>query len=322
MNNILIQTSPVLNPSKLSIIWDITKYCPWNCNICCMGASNHSSCISDELTSDKKLEVILQIAELKNRGIDVRTDLSGGELLMDPYHLKVINHLSNILGKEKVGISTSGCNLTEETANFLASKVNDVELTMDVVPNKAYALRPQKYHITALKAVELLKNAGCTVGLQTVACKYNFNYDDIKGVFDLCCQHNVDNWSILRFFPSGRGQNYKEAEMNNEDYLQYVNLVKHIENVSTESFKPEIDFHYLIPGHPKHTGICRCVKKSIGILPNGDVTACFWALDKTTHITDSKYYLGNVCEQSLWEILNSDRAKYWLSCEHTCSVCA
>lgn len=84
--------------------------------------------------------------------------------------------------------------------------------------------------------------------------------------------------------------------------------------------KPEVDFHYLMPGHEKYTNVCRCVRHSIGILPNGDVVACFWALDCNTGAVDTKFLLGNVKDHSLSEILNSERAHYWSDCEHCCEL--
>jgi len=89
---------------------------------------------------------------------------------------------------------------------------------------------------------------------------------------------------------------------------------------NTSFNKPKIDFHYTMPGHEKHTDICRCVKKSIGILPNGKVTACFWAVNGATEITHEKFFLGDVREQTLVEILNSDKAKYWTRGCHSCEL--
>ncbi len=219
-----------------------------------------------------------------------------------------------------MGISSSVYGITDELAEFLGNTVHDVEMTMDIVPYRHYVLRPEGYSVAAAKAVDKLKKANCEVGLQTVVSTYNANYADALAVFAWACANGVDNWSILRFFPSGRGKNYPEAAMDNQQCAEYVRMVQEMVDNSPVVNKPELDFHYTMPGHKKYTNICRCVRHSIGILPNGDVVACFWALDSSTGIVDPKFLLGNVKDNSLYEILNGEKARYWSDCEHCCEL--
>lgn len=306
---------------KLSIIYDVTALCPWNCPICCMGASSDKSCRRSELTKAQKLDVIRQITELTEKDYDIRIDLSGGELFTDiPSHTELLSALSAALGRDKVGVSCSGYGIDRKLAEFLGKTVHDVEMTMDVAPHQHYKLRPDAYGVAAAKAVHLLKESGCSVGLQTVVSSYNSRYVDALAVFAWACANDVDNWSILRFFPSGRGAAYPEAYMSDEQCEAYVRMVQKMVDAIPADQKPEVDFHYLMPGHKKHTDICRCVRHSIGILPNGDVVACFWALDSSTGAVDPKFLLGNVKDNSLLEILNGEKAHYWSDCEHCCEL--
>ena len=306
---------------KLSIIYDVTALCPWNCPICCMGASSDRSCLCNELTLEEKLSVVRQVRELSENGYDVRVDLSGGELFTNiPDHKTLLKAFSDALGRERVGVSCSGYGIDKQLAKFLADTVHDVEMTMDVVPGRQYFLRTYGYSLAAANAVHLLKAAGCDVGLQTVASRYNGSYADALAVFAWASASRVDNWSILRFFPSGRGAAFPNAAMTDEECTGYVRMVQDIAAQYPVGYKPKIDFHYLMPGHSKYSSVCRCVRHSIGILPNGDVVACFWALNTNTGAIDSKFLLGNVKEQSLLEILSGERAKYWSDCEHCCEL--
>ena len=309
---------------KLSIIYDVTALCPWNCAICCMGATSDKSCRSGELTLEQKLSVARQVCELQENSYDVRMDLSGGELFNNKDaiadHKTLLTVLSGVLGKEKLGVSCSGVNIDKDLADFLGRTVHDVEMTMDVVPHHPYTLRPAAYSVAAAKAVAFLKEAGCEVGLQTVASTYNSSYVDALAVFAWACANGVDNWSILRFFPSGRGAAYPEAAMTDAQCDAYVHMVQEMVDFLPVGHKPEVDFHYLMPGHKKYTSVCRCVRHSIGILPNGDVVACFWALDSSTGAVDPKFLLGNVKDNSLLEILNGEKARYWSDCEHCCEL--
>jgi len=306
---------------RLSIIYDVTAMCPWNCAICCMGASSDKSSRKNELTQEQKLEVARQVKELEQNGYDVRMDLSGGELFTDiPSHKELLSVLSGVLGKDKLGVSCSGYRIDKELAEFLGRTVHDVEMTMDVVPYRRYKLRPDGYSLAAAKAVPMLKEAGCEVGIQTVASNYNAKYDDALAMYAWACACGVDNWSILRFFPSGRGAAYPEAAMSDEECEEYVHMIQKMEATLPVEHKPKVDFHYLMPGHEKYTDVCRCVRHSIGILPNGDVVACFWALDSATGTVDPKFLLGNVKENSLLEILQGEKARYWSDCEHCCEL--
>ena len=307
---------------KLSIIYDVTALCPLNCAICCMGATTDKLCKKYELKQAEKLNIAHQVEELTQNGYDIKIDLSGGEIFTDiPNHKKLLTAFSSVLGKDKVGVSCSGYGIDKNLATFLGKTVNDVEMTMDVVPYRTYKLRPIEYSVYSAKAVSLLKDAGCSVGIQTVISSYNNNYTDTLAIFSWICANHVDNWSILRFFPSGRGANFPEATMSDEACKDYVHMVHNIVNSQPIDNKPKIDFHYLMPGHEKYTNVCRCVRNSIGILPNGDVVSCFWALDSKTGTINPKFYLGNVKKNSLLEILNSEKARYWSSCEHSCELC-
>ena len=307
--------------NSLSIIWDTTLHCPWDCSICCMGATSDRTCVRNELSLSQKLAVVQQIAEVCENGYNVRTDLSGGEIFTNTdEHKKVIRALSDVLGKDKVGVSCSGYGIDKELAEFLGETVSDVEMTMDVVPHRRYKLRPTGYSVAAAKAVSKLKEAGCKVGIQTVVSTYNSDYMDAMSVFSWACVTGVDNWSLLRFFPSGRGNDHPEAAMTNAQCEEFVRMVREMVDKTPARHKPEVDFHYLMPGHKKHTDVCRCVRHSIGILPNGDVVSCFWALDSATGAISPKFFLGNVKEQSLLEILNSEKAHYWSDCLHHCEL--
>lgn len=306
---------------RLSIIYDVTALCPHDCPICCMGATNDRNCKSNELTVEQKLNVAEQVKELTENGYDIRMDLSGGEIFTNiPDHTKLISKLSDILGKDNLGISCSGTGIDESLAAFLGKTVSDVEMTMDIAPYTPYKLRPMGYSIAAARAVPLLKAAGCKVGLQTVVSAYNNKFKDALGVFGWACANGVDNWSILRFYASGRGAGYPDAELDDASCKKYVHMVRHMIELYPVEHKPEVDFHYSMPGHKKYTTECRCVRHSIGILPNGDVVACFWALDSNTGAVEDKFLLGNVKDSPLLDILDGEKAHYWSDCKHCCEL--
>lgn len=304
---------------SLSVIYDMTRNCPWNCAICCMGATLDRGGCSGELTVPEKLRAVEKIAELSSLR-DVRVDFSGGEILTDLDNLEVIEYAAGLLGREKVGISTSGYRLDDAMAHRLSKCVSDCEMTMDTAPGMHYALRPDGYALAAARAVPFLKKYGVTTGIQTVLAHSNCNAEILRPLYDWLCRNGVDCWSLLRFYPSGRGAAYPQERISPQEEEWAVRFITDLDEANPSASKPRIDFHYTMKGHRKYSAECRCVKKSIGIMPDGEVTSCFWAVDAETGIVESKYRLGNLREQSLVDIIQGEKAAYWMNCHHDCEL--
>ena len=293
------------------VIWNTTFSCFWDCMFCCVSAQQ---CRQREMSFEQKLAVAAKLAT-----VDCCVDVSGGEVMLKGHeHLKVLECLSAGLGKERIGLSCSGWGIDDGIARQLAALIGDVEMTMDIHPDLDFKWRPQGYHTTAAKAAKLLKHNDIRVGLQTVITREHW---DNKGLLiDLyvwMCENGIDEWSILKFFPSGRGEDHALLALSDEENSRMVSFIRSLEKQS--SGKPEINFHYLMPGSDKSPE-CRCVRRSVGILPDGKVTACFWGLSKENNVTDDKFYLGNICAEGMDTILSGERAAYWLNRTGGCAL--
>lgn len=309
---------------RLSIIWNLTQRCLWNCAFCCVDAKkekgfdlfnkdrNPDFSLTMELTYNQKKKIIAEM----NPDI-YRIDFSGGELFLDPLNTDLILFASDHLGSENIGISTSGALITEEIASKLQGRVSDVEVTMDVPPFKYYKYRPIGYHEYAEKGLKMLKKYNIHTGIQTVLTPENSDRDSLIAMMEWAETTGIDEWSLLKFIPVGRGTQFEELSMSNDDYAKIVDTVREISQGSSV----EISFQYLLPNHDKHTEDCRAVKKSIGILPNGNVISCFWALGKNMTVIDDTFNLGSVVTHSIDQILHNDKCQYWLKGKHECIVC-
>ena len=307
------------NNNTISIIWNVTARCPWNCKFCVMSAGNHRSCPID---LPQKLQVARNIDEA-----DVKIDLSGGEIFNDrekDENMKLIEFLSKKHGKERIGISCSGYNIDNETASFLRENVHEVEMTMDAAPGIKYEYRycfpnfKSNYQSVAGKAAELLKKHGIYTGLQTVLTREHLERPEmLAGLRHWIAKRNIDEWSLIRYFAAGRGKRFANLVMTDSENEELVRFAKEL---CKKEGSPKLDIHYLLPGTDKPKG-CRCVKKSIGILPDGTVTACFWGLDGKGRAVP-EYYLGNLLEQPLSEILNGENAVKWKNYHGGCKFCS
>ena len=307
------------NRRELHIIYDVTWRCPWKCPICCMDAQSDRGVLKDELPFARKLALMDELAEV-NENRDVYIDFSGGEIFTNPEeNLKVMERAACILGRDKIGVSCSGFALDDQLAEQLAHVASECEMTMDTPPGAPYAFRPMGYALAAAHAVEPLQHYGIRVGIQTVLAASNCTEDNLSAVYSWLCEHNVDNWSLLRFYPSGRGAKYPEQRLSAERECWAVQFIQSLDRQNHAPRKPVVDFHYTIKGHSKYSCECRCVRRSIGILPNGDVTACFWAVGEN-HVVLPEYLLGSLRKDTLPQILAGDAARYWDSTIHYCGL--
>lgn len=80
-------------------------------------------------------------------------------------------------------------------------------------------------------------------------------------------------------------------------------MCEHIQEIS-ENKNINVCFQYLLPGHAGYTLNCRAVKKSIGILPDGTVTGCFWYLDDYMKPNDD-FILGRLPNENIMDILTN-----------------
>lgn len=304
-----------------SIIWNLTRLCPWTCKFCCVAAKhvknfqkvniekdvNYS--YLDELSFIDKKRVIDQL----NKG-DFKIDFSGGDLLIDPLNVELVLYASDKLGKENIGLSVSGAFISDDVIARIKDKVNDVEITLDYLPFEFYRTRPVGYHEYAANSIAMLRKEKVRVGVQTVITNDNISKDKILRLYDWIEANKVNEWSLLRFFQSGRGSKFFNIEPTHQQYCEIVDYIKEI----SKDGNVKVHFQYLLPNHDGYTLKCRAVKRSIGILPNGMVTGCFWGLDENMLPIDKKYILGRVPDMNLYEILNSDAAKYWIDNCHEC----
>lgn len=221
---------------RLSIIWNLTRACVWNCKFCCVSAKsqknfermnkNHDSNFkyeNIELNFNEKIQIIDQLSK-----IDCRIDFSGGELLIDPLNIKIIEYASKTFGKDKIGISISGAFVDDYIIKTLKNSVNEVEITLDYIPFKPYLLRQVGYHEYAANAIQKCVANGIYVGAQTVLTTENIFKDRIDELFLWLINNNVNEWSLLRFFPVGRGSFLSKYEPTKQQYYECVNIYKRL----------------------------------------------------------------------------------------------
>ena len=294
---------------KKSIIWNLTCRCSWNCKFCCMDAKyigakkvnvnkDFNFHFPNELSFQDKLKVI------DNIDIPVRIDFSGGELLLDPLNTELMLYASKKIGKDNIGISTSGIFIDQDWISKIRPYINDVELTLDKVPYIPYEHRPIGYHEYAANAIHLLRKNNIFTGVQTVLTSDNSDLKSLMQLHSWIEENDVNEWSILKFFETGRGKQFRHLQLQKDEYEKLASKLKSFKS------KTKIHLQYLL-SDIEEENTCRAVKKSLGILPNGNCISCFWALNENTIPLNNNFILGNLASTKLSTLLNGEVAKYW-----------
>lgn len=303
-----------MDKKPLSIVYSVTSKCPYKCAFCVMSGGEPD--YKKELSFDEKVKVINRLIEL-NHHRDVRCDFSGGEPLSDIRNLDLISMLADAIGQKNVSATLSGAFLSDYVCEKLKKCVDSVEISLDTIPSKDYHLREFSNQVNALKAIMLLKKHGIKVGASTVLTQLLLKPIQFSAFYQFLVELSVDYWSILRLMPVGKAINYPELFITEEEWIKcriYIDELCSKDRPADLS----VNYHYTFSGHKRHEPLCRCVKKSIGILPDGTVTSCFWGIDERRAPLFPQFFLGNTPQESLMDIISNSKSSYWLNAEHRC----
>lgn len=293
------------------VIWNLTRVCPWNCRFCCVSAMNATKgngwreLRKGELTLEKKMKVLSMIAK---EGMII--DFSGGDPVYFDEDRAVVERATELLPASKINVSMTGCEITKEKIRLL-KKVNMIEFTLDNLPSVENPYRPRGFNLASMKAMRRLVDAGIMVSAVTILYGPTISLENLGSIYEWLCLHGVQEWDILKFYPVGRGMEYPELEPSDNQYLAAINYLRSLDGPTHISFQHSLR---VIEGIDR----CHAAVNSIGVLPDGEATACAWALDQNGCSFDG-FRIGKLPEESLGDILK--RAHSEMGYSHRTNYC-
>lgn len=308
---------------RTSVVWNITRMCPFACTFCCMSAvyvkdfqqveaeDDNTPVLAGELSFNQQISIVDQM-----EAEDFKIDFSGGDVLINPRNVDLILYASDKFGSDNVGLSLPGTFLTKEVLQRLSGKISDIEITLDNLPYIKDSSRPLNYPKIAVESLKKLVDYGFQVGVQTVLKQANMNRETLKNLLDLLVSLRVRKWSLLKFFPVGRYFKKFDYVPSDQAYQETTALIQEL----LQRCSIEAHFQYLMPRYDHQNFRCRAASKSIGLLPSGKVSACFWALGRHGDPLP-EFLLGKLPEENIYDILNSNRANYWCEQAKTVNNC-
>jgi len=288
----------------MDVIWNLTRACPWDCAICCVSGfhvCNTTEYIIQsaqkekgrELTLAEKLAVLKILAEK-----DFEIDFSGGDPLYYDEDFRVVEQATRWLPARKIGVSMTGSKITDTKLELL-KKVAVVEFTLDNLPERENPFRPRGYSLASMIAMKKCVATGIKTRAVTVLYSDTISEENLESVYRWLCENNISEWELLRFYPVGRAAKLVKLTPSNSEYLNTMKFLRGLRGFTRVFFQHSLR---ILEGALK----CPAVIDSIGILPDGQVTACAWAIDENC-CPFKEFRLGKLPEDDLDEILDNAR---------------
>lgn len=302
----------------MDVIWNLTKACPWNCAICCVSAI----CVNDgnrdaikesqkrkgeELSFDKKIEVLKMLAER-----NFRIDFSGGDPLYYNEDFEIVRQAIKLLPPQNISVSVTGSGYLDDERIEILKKLDTVELTLDNVNNHRNPFRPKGYAASSMTMLKMCVKVGIKARAVTTLHQHSMFRKNLEEVYVWLCDNGIQEWSVIKFCPVGRAVRFLQSMPSDAEYIKATKILREFDGYTK-----------IIPQHSleilERKTRCNAAMDSFGILPDGRVVACAWALHKKC-IPFKEFELGKLPEDNLDDILRSARKNGYGDSAESCRI--
>ena len=312
-----IQDSFYTVNDPIRIIWNITKKCMYNCEIC---ATKDDS--RQELELKDKLKILNHINSLQGRIESI--DFAGGDPCCDQDTIHVINQAIDLYGS-RVSVTTTGAGI-EEAINNVAFDTKRLlkysEITIDLAGEAGVSRDVDSRYCIENIAKVIEHSAYFTrLTINVPLLTPSISEDEIE-----CFVQNIlsiaEHFSkaqiavkFIRLMPVG-GMILANYPKN----YDLKNIVGKIKNSLTKN-GIAVFYHCSIRAclsFSDKNNCCLMMRRKIGIDCEGNVFTCAWAgylhdqieFCKMISPIDNPFYLGNLVVNNLSEILSKENERY------------
>ncbi|WP_234123539.1 radical SAM/SPASM domain-containing protein [Clostridium hydrogenum] len=294
-----------MNYMPITAVWEVTMGCNMRCKHC--GSSCESS-LPDELTTEEALKLCDDLGKLGFQWIT----LSGGE----PTTRKDWDLIAKRLKENNIipNIITNAWLLDESTViKAKNAGINTIAISMDGLENTHDFIRKKGSFQRDMKAIDLIVQNG--MGCSIITTINNVNIDELEELKKIFVEKKISAWQLQLGLPMGNMLKNK----------QLVAEPFHVDQVIDFAYKTMLEdkikihladcmgyFNIKEVEVRKHTlkleeypwNGCGAGKSVVGILYNGDITAC-------TSIRNKQFIAGNIRERSIKDIWEDPNSFTW-----------
>jgi MoaA/NifB/PqqE/SkfB family radical SAM enzyme len=284
---------------NIKVIWNITKKCGYTCSFCATDSYNKD--IKELLFEDR-----IKIAEELNKINNLSLDIAGGDPLFYQDDRKVIQHISKYIIKENLTLTTTGnsiSNFCKGNYNKLTEITNEVDISFDYPAGWEENFRGKKYNQDNYNIAKKLIENGIKVNILVTLSQHNIeNMEIIEKLIEEIEELNPHSVTLLRLMPVGR-LNYKKYPKNYDPSLA-INLFKQ------SNINSKLKLHCAFRSHisNENKNYCNMLIEKLGVDNKGNLYTCAWAGYLDVSKEENPFYLGNLLEQTLEDIVNSEKS--------------
>jgi len=218
-------------------------------------------------------EGFLEICEYAlSRGINVSFSTNG---ILIPGMIGALADLRKYNGSVRVGVSLDG-----------------------YTPDMHGHFRPKDTFETALKAIELLQNAGITLNILCVLNKENMN--EIPQFLEFVSTLNISDIRFIPLVPLGRGKNCINDMLSPSEFYKIMMEKQKWNRTHKLNIGLNMPWEFLfLPDEERHPSPCEAGYLRLWINCNGDMYPCAYM---------PNFYIGNIYTDTINNVWNNSTA--------------
>lgn len=283
-----------LNKKSIKIIWNITKKCDFNCNICATGL-----CKEKELNLPEKYQALFSILSIKDSIREI--NFAGGDPLIDSDSVNIISNAISVLEENKISITTTGKGIEHLNDSERLQLLKSCSLTIDLSSAEHSDIRKTSdYNQINYRAIKKYRHFISKLRINMPILNTNISTKNIDSIIEKVNELEPDELSLIKLMPVGK-QSY-------DLYPNNYNVKKVIEQLKN-GIIADIRMHCALRCDLCDSGDnCTMLKNKLGVDCSGNVFACCWAGYLDCDLNENPFYLGNLLERNLSEIISGDNA--------------
>lgn len=340
-------TMPPILPRKVDLIWNHTRVCGFNCDDCCVAAihakASHMSTADlsvyeavdlrpgehryaaaqrvlqargAELTYQEKRQVLENLT-----GLNVRVDISGGDALITPDGLPLLEAAAEKVGRKNVTLTVTGMRVPDEMLDTVAASIAEFNFTFNAATRSDAVVRPTGYADLNHRLATKMKIKGVTARAECPLTRYAAQPAHLEHLYERLADAGVDKLLIMRQFPVGRGRLMPEQIPSREEYLRAIATLRSLEarkNGPRVKLQCALRHLEVIAGTAPVSGDnpCDLGTSSYGLMADGTLLASPWAINEHGRPLADLWVIGNLARQPLRDLLATTKAQTFIQRAH------
>jgi len=289
----------------IKIIWNITNQCGFHCDICATYSDR------EELTFPQKRDALYSILSLGAEQIR-ELDFSGGDPLYQEQSTRIIQEGIALLGQEKVCVTTTGLGLAAARARGenLRELLYHCELTIDSIETLPDHVRNAEMYATqnrseSVRCLDEISNLHINVPI----LNFDMSEEDIASLVNSISGIGAKHIDVALLHLMNVGKMNLQYYPRDYSPDRFVSVFsRYAEGTAIQKVHVQCALRGKLYGEA-----CNMLRQKVGIDCTGNVFACAWGgyIKGFTkdRITENPFYIGNLLEKPLKDILASDRAQ-------------